>query len=182
VHGIAFLGGRVNLDVRRDAGGLQLTVDTTGSTGFDLDFAPAYPPCAQVDGATVEGSAVTWRSDDEKLDWHPRFHIPAKPGKTVLAIRHHGFFGYAVPFSSPQLGGESRNLKLISETWSENGHKVILHVSGRASHGYRLELVNGELLASVEGAKRDGNSALIIDFPENGSEYRDRQITLVLRQ
>lgn len=181
VHGIPFLGARVNLDIRRDAHTLELTIANTGPESFDLEFAPAYPPCAHLDGATIGAQPVTWKTDDEYLDWHPRFQIAVKPGKTTLAIRHHDMFGYALPFSPPQLADPSTNLKIVDEHWTNGGKKLALTVSGRPSRDYMLELVNGERLASVDGAKRDGAS-LIVNIPGNGSGgYVDHRITFTLR-
>jgi len=181
VHGIPFLGSRINLDIRRDAGMLELTIVNPGAESFNLEFAPAYPPCAQVSAATLDGNPIPWKADSEYLDWHPRFAIPVKPGKTKLTIRHSGLFGYALPFSPPRLAEASANLKIVSERWMDGGRKLELTVSGRASHDYRLELVNGDLVAGVEGAAKDG-AALIVHMPAGaGDEYVDRQIRLSLR-
>src|SRR5208282_1162093 len=106
------------------------------------------------------GKAVTWGTDSEYLDWHPRFEIAAQPGKSTLIIRHHGLFGYALPFLPPQLAERSMSLKVVSESWTGGGRQLVLTVSGRASHDYRLELVNGDLLANVTGATREGSSGL----------------------
>jgi glycogen debranching enzyme len=182
VHGIPLPGARVNLDIRRDANTLQLTVANTGSEALHLEFAPAYPPCAHVDGAALNGRPVTWKTDSEYLDWHPRFEIAVPPGTSTLTIRHHGLFGYALPFSPPQLAERSTSLKIVSEHWTDNGRQLELTVSGRPSRDYKLELVNGDLLASVQGATREGPSGLIVHIPAGATdEYVDHQITFALR-
>jgi GH15 family glucan-1,4-alpha-glucosidase len=181
VHGLPFLGGRVNLDIRRDASTLQLTIANAGAEAFELEFAPAYPPCAHLDSATLDGQPVAWKTDNEFEDWHPRFTVTVKPGKTTLAIRHHGMFGYAVPFTPPRLAEPSTNLKVVSEQWSDNGRKLLLTVSGRALRAYRLELVNGDLLAGVEGATRAESDGLIVRMPGSGGGYVSQQISFVLR-
>ncbi len=81
IHGVPLPGGQVNLDIRRDAATLQLTVTNSGSKAAHLEFAPAYPPCARVDSATLDGKAVMWKTDQENLDWHPRFDMAAHSGK-----------------------------------------------------------------------------------------------------
>jgi hypothetical protein len=172
----------MNLDIRRDASTLQLTIANSGAGVVHLEFAPAYPPCAHVDSATLDGKSVTWKTDSEYLDWHPRFEIAVQPGKSTLTIRHHGLFGYALPFSPPQLAGRSMNLKIVSERWTDNGRRLVLTVSGRPSRDYRLELVNGDLLASVEGATREGPAGLIVHIPAGpADEYVDHQIAFALR-
>jgi glycogen debranching enzyme len=183
VHGIPLPGARVNLDIRRDASTMQLTVANSGSEPIHLEFAPAYPPCAHVDSAALNGQPVTWKTDSEYLDWHPRFEFAAPPGKSTLSIRHHAVFGYALPFLPPQLAGRSMQLKVVSEQWTDNGRRLVLTVSGRPSRDYSLTLVNGDLLASVEGATREGPSGLIVRIPVGSTdEYANQQIAFVLRQ
>jgi len=181
IHGIPLPGARVNLDLRRDANTLQLAVNNSGSEAVHLSFGPAYPRCAQIDGATLNGQSVKWKTESE-FDWHPLFEVTAPPGKSAVTIRHHGLFGYSVPFSPPQLGQRSVNLKVVSEQWTDNGKRLTLTVSGRPSRDYRLELVNGDLLASVDGATREGPSGLIVHIPAGpAQDYVDHQITLTLR-
>jgi glycogen debranching enzyme len=182
VHGIPLPGARVNLDIRRDASTLQLTIGNSGAEVVHLEFAPAYAPCAHVDGATLDGQPVTWKTDSEYLDWHPRFEIGVPPGKSTLTIRHHGLFGYALPFSPPRLAERSMNLKIVSEHWTDNGRRLMLTVAGRPSRDYRLELVNGDLLAGVEGATREGPAGLIVHIPAGPTDaYVDQRIAFALR-
>jgi len=182
VHGIPLPGARVNLDILRDAATLRLTIDNSGAEAVHLEFAPAYPPCAHADSATLDGQPVTWKTDPEYLDWHPRFEIAARPGKSTLTIRHHSLFGYALPFSPPQLAARSMSLKVVSEQWTDNGRQLLLTVSGRPSADYRLELVNGDLLAGVAGATRQGPAGLLVHIPASSTDdYVDHQITFALR-
>jgi len=181
VHGIPLPGARVNLDIRRDPSTLQLTISNSGSAAVHVEFAPAYPPCARVESAVLDGQPATWKTDSEYLDWHPRFEIAAPPGTSTLTIHHRGLFGYALPFSPPQLGARSENLKIVSERWADHGRRLDLIVSGRPSRDYRLELVNGDLLANVEGATREGTTALIRIPTGATDEYVDHQITFTLR-
>jgi len=182
VHGIPLAGARVNLDLRRDAGTLQLTIANSGSEVVYVVFAPAYPPCAHLDTATLDGQPIAWKTDSQYLDWHPRFEIAVPPGKRMLTIRHHGMFGYALPFSPPQLAGRSMTLKIVSEKWSDNGRQLVLTVSGRPARNYRLELVNGDLLAGVDGATREGPAGLIVHIPASpADEYVDQRIAFTLR-
>ncbi len=182
VHGIPLPGARVNLDIRRDVGTLELTIANSGSEAVHLVFAPAYPPCAHVDSAALDGRPVTWKTDSEYLDWHPRFEIAVAPGTSTLTIRHRGLFGYALPFSPPQLAERSMNLKIVSERWGDNGRQLVLTVFGRPSRDSRLVLVNADLLARVEGATREGPAGLIVHIPAGPTdEYIDHHITFSLR-
>ena len=181
VHGIPFMGAKVSLDLRRDADTLELKINNSGSQSFDLEFAPAYPPSAQVTRVTVDGEPITSTTQRESTDWHPHFMVPAKPGITTLTIRHRGFFGYAVRFTPPRLAEPSESLKIVSERWGNNGQTLDLTVSGRAGRVYRLELVGSDRVASVTGARRDGE-ALMIDMPTGDpARYVNHQVKIALR-
>jgi hypothetical protein len=180
VHGIHFLDGNVSFDIRRDLTRLELNIDNAASRSFQLDFAPAYPPCAQVTGATFDGRALTWKPERESVDWHPTFSLTVKPGRSTLTIRHTGFFGYAVPFTPPALAETSASLKIISERWTDNGRTLALTVSGRPARRYRLDLVNAGLLTAVEGAEHAGG-VLVINMPPAASDdYVNHLITFHL--
>lgn len=169
--------GKVNFDLRRDADILQLTIHNSGSQPFQLEFAPAYPPCARVTSATLDGQTVAWKETNEYKDWHPRFTIAVKPGDSTLVVHHRGMFGYVVPFTPPHLAEPSESLKVVSEQWTNNGQTLELTVSGRAGRDYRLDLVGGERVASVQGAARDGARALLI---HTASDYTHQRITITL--
>jgi hypothetical protein len=182
VHGIPLAGARVDLNLRRDANTLTLEVLNRGAEPFTLDFAPAYPPCARVTGAEVDGKPVTWTEQSEYTDWHPHFLLTAGPLKTTLTIHHRGMFGVVLPFSPPRPGEPSANLKIVSERWADDGHTLMLTVSGRPGHDYRLNLVNGDQVVNVQGAVRDSTNGLPIHIPAATSDaYADREITISLR-
>jgi hypothetical protein len=168
VHRVPFLGARIDFDIHRDAGMLELKIDNSGSQSFDLDFAPAYAPCTHVIGATLDGNPVTWKEQPESSDWHPRFTVSVKPGASTLIIRHRGFFGYVVPFTPPRLAEPSANLKVISEHWTNNGQTVELTVSGRPGREYRIGLV---------GAKK--GDSFVVRIPAGASnEYVQQLVTI----
>ena len=113
---------------------------------------------------------------------HPLFETAVQPDGNAFTIGHGGLFGYALPFSPPQIAERSMSLKIVAEHWTDNARKLVLTVSGRPSRDYRLELVNGDLLASVDGATREGPAGLIVHIPASAKdEYADHQIAFALR-
>jgi len=180
IRGLPFLEGKVNFEIQRDGTTLALTISNSGSRNFELEFAPAYPMCTKVNGATLDGRAVTWKEEQDGSDWHPRFTIPVKSGTTTLMIYDLGFFGYSVPFTPPQLAEPSSGLRVISEKWTDGGLTLALTVSGRPSKQYRLDLGNARRVSSVEGATQ-GSGALIFEMQSTGSdEYVAHVITIHL--
>ncbi len=164
-HAVPVGTAKIDLDLTRDADGLELRIGNSGAQPIDVEFAPSYPPCAQVTSATLDGKAMTWKDDRETVDWHPRFSISAKPGNTVLRLRHRGMFGYVVPFTPPRLAEPSSNLKIVSEHWAE--HKLELRFWGVPGRDYRLNLVYPNRVSAVEGGTRE-REAVIVHAPPSG--------------
>jgi hypothetical protein len=182
VHGIPFAGARVDLQLHRDANVLTLEIGNSGSGSFTLDFAPAYPLCARLTAADVDGRAVTWKEESEYKDWHPHFLISVGPGRTTLTVHHHGLFGYALPFVPPRLGEPSVSLKIVSTRWNNDARTLTLTVSGRPLRDYRLDLVNSGQLMSVDGASLGDEGELTVHMPAGAAdEYVNRQIVFSLR-
>jgi len=180
-HHIRFLGGRVDFDLHRDAGVLELKIVNSSTQSFDLDFAPAYPPCAHVNSATFNGVSVTSKDQRESSDWHPHFTVSVKSGTSTLAIRHSGMFGYVIPFDPPRLAEPSANLKLISERWSDDGQTLDLTVQGRQGRQYRIGLTGGDRVESVEGATRQEAGDLIVTFGGGRTQYVTGHVTIRLK-
>lgn len=180
IRGIPFLGGKVSYEIRRRADNLELSIANERAEPFELDFAPAYPMCAKIIDATLDGRPIQWKADQQGADWHPHFVIPVKVGKTALTIHDRGFFGYVVPFEPPQLAEPSESLKIIGERWTANNQTLDLTVSGRPSREYRIKLVNPDRIASLEGATRSGDM-LDVKMPTGQPDnYVDRRITIQL--
>ena len=130
----------------------------------------------------MNGGKIAWTTQSEYKDWHPRFVLNVGPGKTTLTIHHRGMFGYSLPFSPPQFGEPSTALKVVSKSWTNDGHTLTLTVSGRPSRDYRLNLVNGEELVNVEGASRNRAGELIVHMPAGATgAYVNQQIVFSLR-
>jgi glycogen debranching enzyme len=178
--GIRVPSGKISLDLRRDRDSLELIVTNSGLQNIEVDFAPAYPLCAKVMSATLDGAPVQWKTERQYTDWHPRFTFSAHAGTTKLALKHAKVFGYSVPIEPPHLAEPSGNLKVLSEKWADDGHALTLALSGLAGHSYRLKLTGGESLATARGAERDGVGALVVTMPP-GNKYVQKEVSLTLR-
>jgi hypothetical protein len=77
-----------------------------------------------------------------------------------------------VDSSLPPLGGASRGLRILSQTWSPSRDKLTLEVSGAAGGEYRLRMGDpNEMIQSVEGADFDlGQQDWEIQIPTGDSE------------
>lgn len=182
VDGIRLPGARLNLDLRRNQNSLELAVTNSGQKNVEVDFAPAYPLCAQVVNATLDGVPVQWKIERQFTDWHPRFSFTAHPGTTRLVLKHTRFFGYTVALEPPRLAEPSSNLKVLSENWTDNDRILTLALSGRAGHTYRLKLTGAADLKSVRGAEREADTALLVTMPPGAiGKYVQKEVSLALR-
>lgn len=179
---IPFGTGSFSFTIHRDEQTLELDIVVLNNGPLEpvqLDFAPAYAPCASVTAAEYDGKPISWTEGATQLDWHPHFQITAQPGGHTLRIRHQGFFGYSIPYESPQFGALSSNLKVVDERWSQNNTTLDLTFSGLASRIYSVPLTGVAQIASVDGARVQAGS-LIVEIPA-GEGYVRKQVTLHLR-
>ena len=181
IDGVRVPGGVLSLDLARDRDSLTLDIRNTGSRSVSVEFAPAYPPCARLMAATVDGVAVTWETEQNAVDWHPRIRVEARPGVTRIVLRHAGLFGYSLPRTPVTLAEPSSNIKVIAEHWTGAPRALRLTLSGLAGTSYRLR-VTGDELASVTGAKREGADAVVVEMPGGApGTYVQCEVTFGLR-
>jgi hypothetical protein len=158
-----------------------LTVNNRGQAPLDLEFAPAFAPCATVTAAEFNGAPVRWIEDKTATDWHARFVVSVPAGTAVLTAHSQNDFGYSVPYEAPLPGATSSNLKVISETWSRNAKELKLLVSGRQGLSYRIDLFGTARVASVKGADRiPGDKSIRFVVPGTSRDYARREIVLGL--
>ncbi|HUB77277.1 MAG TPA: hypothetical protein VMB03_00705 [Bryobacteraceae bacterium] len=181
VDGVRLPEGRLNLDLTRDQSSLTLSIANRGSRAVAFEFAPAYPPCARVTAAEVDGAAVQWDADRENGDWHPRIRLQAHAGTTRVVLRHTGLFGYTVVRTPVELAEPSRNLKVIAENWTETPRGLRLTLSGLAGATYRLRLRGSDQVASMAGARREGSDAVVEMPAGRAGEYVSKEVTFGLR-
>lgn len=186
VNGIRAGGETLNLHLTRDHSTLNLVVTNNGTAPVEIDFAPAYPLCARIVAAHLDKAALPWKTEAQTTDFHPRFVFAARPGRTELAIRHAGMFGYVVPFSAPRLAEPSGGLKLIAEHWSDKGTTLTLTVAGLAGTEYSLKTVEGARIGALTGASmtdgKEGDGVLLLRMPgESNGRYTEKEIFLRLR-
>jgi len=118
-----------------ESGEMQLRIDNQTGAPFDFEFAPALSPLDRVQTASYDGAVLKWTEDKTPTDWHPRFQVQVKPGRSTLTARARRT-GYVVPWTPPRLGETSSNLKVLSERWTADG--VDLTVSGLAGREYTI--------------------------------------------
>lgn len=179
------VGGAVlNLSYRKTLGEITLEVTRRGED-CAIDFRPALSSSAQVMGVAVNGRDEAFALQPGNGDGHVRIRFVLKEGANTVRIRLRNDFGLSYAFRLPELGGVSRDLRVLSETWSSGGDRLELDVAGRSGAQYEMGVWNPQVIESVEGAelvKGDGSDAkLRITIPvKEGDAYPHAQVIIHL--
>jgi len=159
------ISGKLDFDLHRDRDSLELTVINSGSKAVDIEFAPAFAPCAEISKAALDGAPIAWKAERQPSDWHPEFAFSAHAGTTKLVLKHSKVFGYVLQTTPARLAEPSSNAKVLSEAWSNQNHTLALAISGLAGHSYRLKLIGAEFVTAVQGASREGPDLVVAKMP-----------------
>ncbi len=176
--------GKAGLDVTydRDADAITLDVEQAGPEALMLEFSPAVSLRAQVVSVAVNDRPVPFRVEVSDVDQHVSVRLPLHGGRTTLRIRLKNDFALELPHQwLPPLGSKSRNLKVLSESWSSDRSRLDLEVSGLAGSRYEVWVWGGQQISSVEGGQLAGNGerrVLKVRLPGGGEDYRQHKITL----
>ncbi len=176
--------GKAGLDLiyTRHGDAITLHVEQAGPDALLLEFSPAVSLRAQVVAVEVNDRPVPFRVQASDVDQHVVVQIPLHGGRTTLTIRLRNDFAFEVAQQGlPPLGGKSRNLKILSESWSNDRSRLVLEVSGVAAGLYEVWLRGGQQITSVEGAELAGSGSrrvLQVTMPGGGEDYRRHKITL----
>ena len=163
----------IQLEVRRSGG---------GQDGGAIEFAPAISLRAEVSGAEINDRPVPFKMHPSLNDQHVQVRVPLFGGPTTVRIRLRHDFGIAVPVALPEAGGRSRNLKVVSESWSQDHNQVRYTLAGLAGDTYVLPIRGAEEIKNIDGGRRetrDGKDFLTVSFPAaSPAEYIQQQVTI----
>jgi glycogen debranching enzyme len=173
---------------------ISLEADCVGDTPCNIAFKPAISLRAHV-AAVTSGPAESRRTipfhvtanDDDK---HVEIETKGS-SKSVITIRLSDNFGVTYNSTLPPLGSASKDLRILSQTWSA-GHDILtIEVAGASGQTYDLILTNsmgnasakGAILFQVEGGvhffTEDGVHQIMIRFPDdNSGQYTHRRVVL----
>jgi glycogen debranching enzyme len=144
-----------------------------GTEECTIEFRPSISLRATVQKAELNGKPVPFRIEANGQDQHVVVRFSVKSGKYFLRIRILHDFGVSVPSSLPLLGGVSRGLRILSESWSPSRDQLTLEVSGAAGEEYCVQAWNlGETQGVDAGSfnQKTKNCAIRIKIPPSDLE------------
>jgi glycogen debranching enzyme len=140
--------------------------------GQTLEFAPSFSPIAKITNVTVNGKPAKFDVQKNSTDQHIVVRTPLTEGKTTISMRVQNDFSLIMEQQLPPLGSPSRNLKIVSESWTKDS--VTYELSGLAGAEYEIGM-RSPSLKLVEGAtvtKNERGVALLIKIPQGEPGYR----------
>lgn len=169
----------LGLEFTREKGRVALRVRGENAGGLKFTFAPALGLGAGGFSASLNGRPLEVVVDTEPSaqSVRPRVEFPLS-GDDTIELRFTPGLEVALPEVASTTGDASRGLRLVRSRLS--GGALVLSLEGRAGESYALEVLNGDRLASVEGAAFDGRR-LAVSFPGPSCGYIPAEVTLRLK-
>jgi glycogen debranching enzyme len=172
--------GNTSIDFAYEKHPEELTLEIESSGDVNLEFSPAVSLRAEVAGARVNDHGVHFELASTAFDQHVILRTVLSKGKTIVRIGLRNDFALSYQPSLPGLGKKSRELHIVSQTWSPARDAVTLNVAGLAGVEYSMALSSPEQVASVEGGELK-DQKLRIRIPEGESAaYEHQKVTIHL--
>jgi len=143
----------LNLDYSRSPDTISLDIRHTGSDDCSFEFSPSLSLRTQVVSAEVNGRPVEFHVHANSEDQHVTIQLRLSASLIKLRIHLRNDFGLSIAQDLPALGEASRNLRIVSQSWSPERDRLTLVVSGVPGRRYDLTVWNPSQISSVEGAQ-----------------------------
>lgn len=175
--------GDVSIDIqyRKTADSITLNISRSGTGDCWLAFSPAFSLRTQVLGVRMNDKPVQFRLDPNANDQHLWVRVPIG-GPVALVVRLKDDFGLTLSNELPSLGGVSRELRILDESWNAARTELTLNVSGRSDASYELDVWNPSQITTVQGAALTRDEKLQIVMPKGDPEgYVQQKVVIHFR-
>ena len=174
----------VSLTYQKTLSEIRLEVTRAGGE-CSLDFEPELANTALVSRVDVNGRPLSYDQQISAEHHHLKIKFPLKEEKNIVRIRVSNDFGVSYAFRLPELGGESSDLRILSEEMGDVAAPMELITAGRAGASYDLAVWNPTMIDSVRGAEliKDaaGGAKLRIHFAaKEGEDYPHQRVVIFL--
>lgn len=120
---------------------------------YEIDFRPAVSLRAKVQKVELNGKPLEFHLEETGADQHVVMHFRVGEPRKTLKIFLSRDFGISVNTSLPELGEESRGVRILAESWTPARDQMELQVEGLAGQHYELAIRGANQLREVEGAE-----------------------------
>ena len=182
LHNVKVRGGFIDLSYSRSDDEIRLETTPTSSVQTILEFSPAISSRAQIVEVQNNGRRIPFKVTASSNDQHIEVRVPMVVHNDLrIRLRHD--FGLAFPVELPELGGPSRNIKVVTETWNSDHSDITYDLQGIEQ--YTVLVRGGEEIDSVDGAQavknQDGKIiGLQVSFSTDAAntQYSTRRVSI----
>ncbi|MGA7218009.1 MAG: hypothetical protein WBX38_06825 [Candidatus Sulfotelmatobacter sp.] len=169
----------VDFQYRKTPDSVTLQATRTGTEDCLVEFSPAFSLRAKIVSVEMNGRPLPFERQPNGEDQHVSVRFPATNGVTTIVIRAKDDFGLSLANELPPLGGVSRGLRVISNSWNVARDQLTLEVSGRPGLDYELGVWNPSQIGSVDGAVLTWQGKITVEIPGGkNEEYSHHEIVI----
>jgi glycogen debranching enzyme len=185
IHNVHVGPVAVDFQYHKTPDSIVLEAKSTGAGDCWVNFSPALSLRAQVVGVELNGRPLPFKvqangedqsgreneghSGGQNQDQHVSVRFPARVGSSRVVIRVKNDFGLSQSNELPPLGGTSRELRVLSESWNPARTQLTVEVSGLSGMQYELEAWNASQVRSMDGAVLS-QGKVRVEFPLTGED------------
>jgi GH15 family glucan-1,4-alpha-glucosidase len=164
------------------ADAMSLTIDARQAGKTKLHFSYPLSPNTKILGVEVNGSKAEYSLERNATDQHVVLQVALEKPSTTVRIRLRNTFALVVASDLPQLGEISRNLRVLSESWTgAQNDSVTFEFAGPSGQEYDVPIRGSAPIQSVEGAaltSTAGGARLRLRVPAGEPGYRHLRVTI----
>jgi len=181
IDNLAIGEDKIGISYQRTSDRIRLQVHSAGvPKQCTLEFSPAVSLRARVKETRLNGKKTPFHLETTLTDQHIHVEIPLLNDESEVVIGVENDFELGVTSMLPELGGTSRGLRIISESWSASRDTLTLLVAGVPGASYEIFANDSRQIASIDGArfeKTNGPARVQVQLPS--SSGGDEQATIV---
>jgi GH15 family glucan-1,4-alpha-glucosidase len=171
-----------DLALSSTASSVTLTIDARQAADTNLHLSYPVSRNAKVVGVELDGAPAKYSLEKNTTDQHVVLMAALRKPSIIVRIRMENTFALVVPSDLPRLGETSRNLKVLSESWTgARNDAVTFEFDGLAGQTYELPIRGSAHVQRVEGAQLislAGSPAVRIRVPAEQPGYRHLRVTI----
>ena len=169
---------RLDFNITRQRGLLQLTVRGEDAEGYQLEFAPLLGP-----GTRVQQVRVNRDIRKSKVFEQPRFTQPTVvwrlTGSDTVTIHFRPTVEVLPPKTTSHLGDRPHGVRVVDV--HRRGDTLVVCLEGRHGESARIPLVNVDLLQHVKGGTLAADTLCVV-FPAGGTGFVAQTVQFVLKE
>jgi len=168
-------GSTFSFRIKRSRDRLKILIRTENADGYKLQLAPTFAMGTDIESVTVNDLNVSVTLLEYSQVILPKIIYPIKSDSIDVEYRFRPTVEVLPPVLVSKVGDINRGLKIVS--MKRTGTRILLECEGLAETSYEIQLVNADLVQSVEGGRLQDDRIITV-FPSGqvGTYVRKRVV------